>query len=1629
MDKVTLSQKEETDSDFNDRNRCDRTSDTCQSWTHLVNEVALRIRQTLELPSILQSTVDEVHGLLGCDRVLIYRFEPDWSGQVVSEAVSTPEWSLINRVVQDSCFEASWLEPYQERRYFAIEDVAVANLTPCHAEFLASFQIKANLVIPILEADTLWGLLIAHHCQAPRCWQAVEIDGLQLLAVQVGIAIHQVSLIDQLQVAKATLESTVAERTRELAATNENLRKEMRRCQQTVAELHQHQAKVRQLATIVESSQDAIISKNLEGIITSWNQGAEAIFGYSAEEIVGQSINTLVPPERLNEAAQILQRVHHGERIETYETQRQRKDGQLVDVAITVSPLRDEDGTIVGASKIVRDISARKHQEHLQQATEAALQDSQHQFDSFMHHAPAFTWITDIDGIVRYANPIWLDFVGQTAESVLGKSLEALFPSEVAQEFRCNNQQVIETKTVIETIESAPSTNGKLHTFLIRKFPIYQEQQIIAVGGIGIDVTDRQQAETALKESEQRLQLALAQLQAQAATLRIFYDTSPLLMGVVETSEDDILHRLHNPTTLKFFGIQPEELDNRWASEIGVPPEHIQLWLSHYRQSQASQQPVQFTYEHISPTHNQCLSVMVSFVGTAESGRPQFSYIVQDITERQQLEIERQRADAMQDKADRVSHELKLLENILEIILGGYWDWDIANNEEYLSSGFKRMFGYDDHELPNSPQTWQELIFAEDLPGVFETFDRHIQSHGVEPYYNEVRYRHKDGSIVWVICSGQVIEWDDRGNPLRMIGCHIDITERKRAEAALSQSEATKRALIQAIPDFLVRMRQDGVQLELINTGNVHCVYPEDQPIQGHSVLDIMPADISQERIRLAQQAITTGSSQKQEYFFTQDGQTYHEEARITPLSDSEVLVMVRDISDRKRAELELQSTKEQLELVLKASSEGFWDWNLITNEIYFSPRWKEMLGYTDHELDNTFEMWESVIFEEDRIAALQLVEDYNSGKVDEFKVVQRFRHKNGSTVFILSRAIHLKDADEQVVRMVGSHLDMTDSKRQELALQESEARYRNIIETTLEGVWMLDADGQTSFVNQRMADMLGYDIAAMQHQSFLDFMTPEDQPQARNYFKRRQEGIQEQHSFKFCRQDGSELWTLLSGTPLFNQDGVYQGAIGLLTDITPLVNTQEALKNSELQLSGILNSSLDGIMAFRSIRNDQGQIIDFEWLLSNPTACDIVGKPKHDLIGHRMLIELPGNRDEGLFDTYVQVVESGEPARRQFHYNHDGLDYWFENIAVKLGDGFTVTFRNITQIKQTEQKVQQANQQLEIHVDSLKKRNLEMVMLSKTSDFLQACRTIPEACTVISTLVQPLFPTCSGSIYITCASRNRLERVAAWGSQRHAQPDFAPHDCWGLRRGRLHLVHQHDAGLRCHHTIDVQPEAETLCIPMIAQGETLGLFYLYAERPDVLVEAQQLAQTVAEQIGLAIANLHLRETLQNQSIRDALTGLFNRRYLEESLQKEIARAQRNQSEIGVIMLDVDHFKRFNDTHGHEAGDMVLQAIGKLLREQIRGSDIACRYGGEELTLVFPDSSLQETHIRADEIRVAISQLKLSLQGTMLSGLTASLGVASFPKHGANGLALLQAADAALYRSKSAGRNQVTVAP
>jgi len=296
-----------------------------------------------------------------------------------------------------------------------------------------------------------------------------------------------------------------------------------------------------------------------------------------------------------------------------------------------------------------------------------------------------------------------------------------------------------------------------------------------------------------------------------------------------------------------------------------------------------------------------------------------------------------------------------------------------------------------------------------------------------------------------------------------------------------------------------------------------------------------------------------------------------------------------------------------------------------------------------------------------------------------------------------------------------------------------------------------------------------------------------------------------------------------------------------------------------------------------------------------------------------------------------------------------------------------------------------------------------------------------------VGRFVGQFFPDDPGAVFVMSASRNMVEARAIWGAT--ASPEwsiFKPDECWALRRGRLHVVESTAHGLLCSH-VPQPPPPSYVCIPLIAQGESLGILYVGARGETWSESQQRLAGTVADQLGLAVANLKLRETLRNQSIRDPLTGLFNRRYMEETLERELRRAERSGGALGVVMLDLDRFKMFNDTYGHDCGDMLLRELGGVLKSVIRVGDVACRYGGEEFVLILPGADTEITRQRAERLRESVKRLFVSHRGQSVGSITLSAGIAAFPQHGSTGEVLLQAADAALYRAKSEGRDRIVL--
>lgn len=502
-------------------------------------------------------------------------------------------------------------------------------------------------------------------------------------------------------------------------------------------------------------------------------------------------------------------------------------------------------------------------------------------------------------------------------------------------------------------------------------------------------------------------------------------------------------------------------------------------------------------------------------------------------------------------------------------------------------------------------------------------------------------------------------------------------------------------------------------------------------------------------------------------------------------------------------------------------------------------------------------------------------------------------------------------------------------------------------------------------------------------------------------------------------RKNGEQFPCILSASILRDEYGTPIGYMGISRDITEQKQAESALRESQQYARRLIESSLDMIIAV----DLQREITEF-----NAAAQDTFGYNLQDVRGKAMDM-LYVNPQEALAIHHITLTE-GQCSREILNIRKNG--HVFPSVLsasiLKNGEGDVVgimgILRDITEQKQTE--------------DTLRRHNRELVLLSRLSELLQACRTESETYDVIKNMCEQFFPLDSGYLAIMDDSRTMLDIIRTWGGIIPEIGAFGTEDCWALRRGKLHLIEPPDTGPLCLHLCSSSVHGY-LCAPISASGEILGILhlsfgqykaepYLQEQQENTFEARRMVIARIAEHYALSLVNLRLRETLKQDSIRDALTGMYNRRYMEGSLERETRRAERHKKSVGVIILDVDHFKLFNDTHGHEAGDIVLHELGLFLRRNTRGEDIACRYGGEEFLLIMPDANLENTRQRAETLREEIRKLQIHYQYKPLQ-VTVSIGVASLPEHGTTVKDVLKIADSALYQAKSEGRDRVVIAP
>jgi len=475
-----------------------------------------------------------------------------------------------------------------------------------------------------------------------------------------------------------------------------------------------------------------------------------------------------------------------------------------------------------------------------------------------------------------------------------------------------------------------------------------------------------------------------------------------------------------------------------------------------------------------------------------------------------------------------------------------------------------------------------------------------------------------------------------------------------------------------------------------------------------------------------------------------------------------------------------------------------------------------------------------------------------------------------------------------------------------------------------------------------------------------------------------------------------------------------------------------------------LLRSMLEGLGDGVGIVDDKET-----FTTANPALDEIFGSPPGGMIGRNVMdfltesgidlvIAQTQQRRKGMKGVYDLEIITITGNRKMLLINAMPR---FDRDAQYIGT--LAVFTDITQRKHAENEIREANEKLRRNIVEIERRNVEFGLLYEMREALQTCQTEDEIYAVGARFGEKIFPRQSGAFFLAEKTSDLLDIKSSWGNYPATSADLDTSDCWSLRRGKPYVLENPNKDLVCRHIVEAGLSgAPSLCVPMTSYGDLHGVLTISYAPPETKSRSRKkiasesdnsvkeelrprLAANLAEYIGTAVVNLRLRESLREKSIRDPMTGLFNRRFMEETLEREIRRAIRMKAPVGMILADIDLFKNFNDTYGHEAGDIMIKEIARLLTNHVRQEDVVCRYGGEEFLLILPGAAADLVRDRAELLRNDAHGQQILYMGQPIGPVTLSFGCGSFPEDGEDGAEVIKTADMRLLQAKREGRDRV----
>lgn len=640
-------------------------------------------------------------------------------------------------------------------------------------------------------------------------------------------------------------------------------------------------------------------------------------------------------------------------------------------------------------------------------------------------------------------------------------------------------------------------------------------------------------------------------------------------------------------------------------------------------------------------------------------------------------------------------------------------------------------------------------------------------------------------------------------------------------------------------------------------------------------------------------------------------------------------------------------------------------------------------------------------------------------------------RRKDGQLYVEQMVITPVRNGSGEIAHFIAIKQDVT----QERKAQERMRLLASAVENSSELIASTDMEDRLTYLNPALLRAIGRKSEEMLGQK-VDVLYSRNNPAflVEQIARERSESSVWSGECLMAGADGKDAPVHLSTNLIKDDLGQIVGSVGIARDISEKKQADNKLRESEELFRQLAENIREVFFVTTPERS--------RMIYVSPAYEEIFGRPCEEVYKQPKVwldAVLPEDRQRAI-DSLLQS-QRGAKTDIEFRIAHpDGSIRWIRSRSYPVFDGQgrfnrVVGFaEDITERKIAEEELREAHEKLNLALEDSQQRARTSEKITDLVDLIQCAHTDEQAYQIIQESLSSIFDTCEGALCLTSASRDIVEAVAAWGDELKTERVFSPGDCWALRRGKSHIVKNASSPVRCAH-VSPSLKGGHVCVPLMAQGETLGLLYLQCHKKEwkeggelaeaSMARAVRRTETVAERVSLALANLQLRQILRSQSVREPLTGLYNRRYMEETLDRELARAVRKNETVALAMCDLDQFKKFNDTFGHEAGDLVLREVASILRQKIRHCDIACRFGGEEFVLILPEATIDLASERAEAIRKEVETLALAYRGHTLGRITISTGVAMFPEDGATAEELLRAADQSLYRAKSEGRDRV----